>query len=151
MKTWDGWHEGLAGRAKTIAGLIPRVGGNLVGLHHCLILVTPELNESTIFSVSVTKPNRSQYNIQNKGCLNCARDQRKWISNILWHLNLNLEMTDESSGISKRQRRKDELWTRILVKMHMRMLFQQESFERHYRRRYRRLYQGRYWGCYQRC
>ena len=83
MKTWDGWHEGLAGRAKTMVKLIPRVGTNLVDLHHRLILVIPELTDTTIFSVSVTKPNRSQYNIQNKVCLNlnCARDQRNniWI------------------------------------------------------------------------
>ena len=60
-----------------MAELILRVGGNLVGLHHRLILVIPGLSETTVFSVSVAKPNRFQYIIQNKACLNCARDQRK--------------------------------------------------------------------------
>ena len=35
-----------------MAELIPRVGPILVGLHHRLILVIPELSETAIFSVS---------------------------------------------------------------------------------------------------
>ena len=49
-----------------MAELIPRVGAILVGLPLRLILVNPEPSETAIFSVFVTKPNRSQYIIQNK-------------------------------------------------------------------------------------
>ena len=42
-----------------MAELIRRVGANLVGLHHRLILVIPELSETVFFSVPITKPNRS--------------------------------------------------------------------------------------------
>ena len=43
-----------------MAELIRRVGHILVGLHLRLILVIPEPSETAIFSVFVTKPNRSQ-------------------------------------------------------------------------------------------
>ena len=49
-----------------MARSIPRVGGILVGLPLRLVLVIPEPSETAIFSVFVTKPNRSQYIIQNK-------------------------------------------------------------------------------------
>ena len=49
-----------------MAELIPRVGAILVGLPLRLILVIPEPSKTAIFSVFVTKPNRSQYIIQNK-------------------------------------------------------------------------------------
>ena len=49
-----------------MAELIPRVGPILVGLHHRLILVIPELSETAVFSVFVTKPKRFQYSTQNK-------------------------------------------------------------------------------------
>ena len=46
-----------------MAELILRVGASLVGLHHRLILVIPVLSETALFSVDVTKPNRSVKNI----------------------------------------------------------------------------------------
>ena len=46
--------------------------------HHRLILVIPELSETVFYqTVSVTKPNRSQYIIQNKCCLARAPDRRR--------------------------------------------------------------------------
>ena len=47
-----------------MAELIRRVGHILVGLHLRLILVIPEPSETAIFSVFVTKPNRSQRLVQ---------------------------------------------------------------------------------------
>ena len=44
-----------------MAKLIPRVGANLVGLPHRLLLVIPVPSEIAVFSVAVTKPNRSQH------------------------------------------------------------------------------------------
>ena len=44
-----------------MAELIPRVGANLVGVHHRLLLVIPELSEIAVFSVADTKPNGSQH------------------------------------------------------------------------------------------
>ena len=45
---------------------------------HRLILVIPELSETVFYqTVSVTKPNRSQYIIQNKCCLARAPDRRR--------------------------------------------------------------------------
>ena len=44
-----------------MAEWFPRVGASFVGLHHRLILVIPVLSETAVFSVDVTKPNRSQH------------------------------------------------------------------------------------------
>ena len=44
-----------------MAEWIPRVGASHVGLHHRLILVIPVLSETAIFSVDITKPNRSKH------------------------------------------------------------------------------------------
>ena len=73
-----------------MAKLIPRVGARLVGLHHRLILVIPELSKTAFFLVSVTKPNRSQYIIQIKNA-STAHEIRE-----SEYLNLKLEMTEES-------------------------------------------------------
>ena len=144
MKTWDGWHEGLAGRAKTMVKLIPRVGTNLVDLHHRLILVIPELTDTTNFSVSVTKPNRSQYNIQNKVCLNlnCARDQRNniWIWSWKWQRN-RLEFQKGKGG--RRESCGQGFWWRCTWGCYPRCQLQLGSFERQYRRRHRRRHRRR--------
>ena len=54
-----------------MAEWIPRVGASHVGLHHRLILVVPVLSKTALFSLDLTKLNRSQHN--KDGCGSSGR------------------------------------------------------------------------------